>query len=51
LELITQAAEKAMKGAHPVANTAGSTPAYRRKMARILTHRALLSVAHELDLL
>lgn len=51
VELITQAAEKAMKGAHPVANTAGSTPAYRRKMARILTRRALLAVANRLDLL
>jgi 4-hydroxybenzoyl-CoA reductase subunit beta len=47
-ELIDQVAEKAVKKAHPVANTAGSTPAYRRKMAGILTRRALHEVATRL---
>ena len=50
-DLVDQVAEKAIKNAHPVANTAGSTPAYRRKMAGILTRRALLSVAHRLGLM
>jgi 4-hydroxybenzoyl-CoA reductase subunit beta len=49
-ELIDQIAEKAVKNAHPVANTAGSTPAYRRKMAGILTRRALHEVANRLGL-
>jgi 4-hydroxybenzoyl-CoA reductase subunit beta len=47
-ELVDQVAERAVKNAHPVANTAGSTPAYRRKMAGILTQRALLTVAKRL---
>jgi len=50
-DLVDQVAEKAIKSAHPVANTAGSTPAYRRKMAGTLTRRALLSVAHRLGLM
>ncbi len=49
-ELIGQAAEKAVKKAHPVANTSGSTPTYRRKMAGILTRRALSALANELSL-
>ena len=43
-QLITQLGEKAEKSAHPVANTAGSQPAHRRKMAGILTRRALQHV-------
>jgi 4-hydroxybenzoyl-CoA reductase subunit beta len=50
-DLVDQVAEKAIKSAHPVANTAGSTPAYRRKMAGTLTRRALVSVAHRLGLM
>ena len=50
VELITQAAEKAVRGAHPVANTSSSTPAYRRKMVGILTRRALLAAANNLGL-
>lgn len=50
-DLVDQLAERAVKNAHPVANTAGSTPAYRRKMAGILTRRALLNVAHRLGLM
>jgi 4-hydroxybenzoyl-CoA reductase subunit beta len=42
--LIDEVAGLAEKAAHPVANTAGSTPAYRRKMAGILTRRALREV-------
>ena len=49
-KLINQAAERAVEGAHPVANTAGSTPSYRRKMAGILTRRALLAAASSLGL-
>jgi CO/xanthine dehydrogenase FAD-binding subunit len=45
-ELIDQVAEKAVGNAHPVANTAGSTPAYRRKMVGILTRRALHQVVN-----
>jgi 4-hydroxybenzoyl-CoA reductase subunit beta len=51
LGLIDRVAERAVKSSHPVANTAGSTPAYRRKMAGALTRRALLSVAHRLGLM
>ncbi|MCP4625289.1 MAG: xanthine dehydrogenase family protein subunit M, partial [bacterium] len=40
-ERINELAEKAVENAHPVANAAGATPAYRRKMAGILTRRAL----------
>lgn len=43
-QLITQLGEKAEKSAHPVANTAGSQPGHRRKMAGILTRRALQHV-------
>lgn len=43
-ELINNVAEKAVKSAHPVANAAGATPGYRRKMAGILTRRALQSL-------
>jgi 4-hydroxybenzoyl-CoA reductase subunit beta len=39
-ELISQAAEAAYQAAHPVANV-GSTPSYRKKMARLLTKRAI----------
>jgi 4-hydroxybenzoyl-CoA reductase subunit beta len=39
-QLISQAAEAAYQAAHPVANI-GSTPSYRRKMARLLTKRAI----------
>ncbi len=49
-ERINQVAEKAVKNAHPVANTPGSTPAYRRKMAGILTRRALSEVANRIGL-
>ena len=49
-EVINQIAEKAVKAAHPVANTSGSTPAYRRKMAGILTKRTLITVAQVLGL-
>ncbi len=40
-ERINELAEKAVKNAHPVANAAGATPAYRRKMAGILTRKTL----------
>ncbi len=39
-ELVQQAADAAYEAARPVANI-GSTPSYRRKMARLLTRRAL----------
>ena len=41
-ELISQVAEATYQAAHPVANI-GSTPSYRRKMARLLTKRAIRS--------
>jgi CO/xanthine dehydrogenase FAD-binding subunit len=47
-DLLKQAAERAAKGAHPVANLAGSTPAYRRKMVEILTRSALSATANAL---
>jgi len=50
-DLIQEVAAEAEKRAHPVANTPGSTPAYRRKLAGILTHRALHLVAHRLGML
>ncbi|NQU02709.1 MAG: FAD binding domain-containing protein [Syntrophaceae bacterium] len=50
-DLINQVSEKVVKSAHPVANTAGSTPAYRRKMAGILTRRALSAIARDLTLI
>jgi 4-hydroxybenzoyl-CoA reductase subunit beta len=50
-DLIQEVAEKAEKRAHPVANTPGSPPAYRRKLAGILTHRALHQVANRLGLI
>ena len=43
---IQEVALEAEKRAHPVANTPGSTPDYRRQLAGILTHRALHQVAH-----
>ncbi|MFH1351854.1 MAG: FAD binding domain-containing protein [Pseudomonadota bacterium] len=48
MELIAQAAKQAAKQARPLANTPGSTPAYRRKMVEILTRRALLAVTSQL---
>jgi 4-hydroxybenzoyl-CoA reductase subunit beta len=50
-ELIQEVAVKAEKRAHPVANTPGSTPAYRRNLAGILTHRALHQLAGRLGML
>lgn len=44
-DLINQAVEKAAGAAHPVANTFGATPSYRRKMIAILTRRALTALA------
>ncbi|MBW1802727.1 MAG: FAD binding domain-containing protein [Deltaproteobacteria bacterium] len=49
-DLIQEVAAEAEKKAHPVANTPGSTPAYRRKLAGILTHRALHQVANRLGM-
>ena len=49
-DLIQEVAAEAEKRAHPVANTPGSTPAYRRKLAGILTHRALHQVANRLGM-
>jgi len=49
-DLIQEVAVEAEKRAHPVANTPGSTPAYRRKLAGILTHRALHQVANRLGM-
>ena len=45
-DLIEQAAEQAIKAAHPVANTLGATPSYRRKMIGILTRRAIMGLAN-----
>jgi 4-hydroxybenzoyl-CoA reductase subunit beta len=50
-ELVDQVAEEIVKNAHPVANTAGSTPTYRRKMVGILARRALLRIAHRLGIM
>jgi 4-hydroxybenzoyl-CoA reductase subunit beta len=50
-ELIDQVAEKATHAGNPVANTAGSTPSYRRRMAGILTRRALLAIARNLGII
>ena len=50
-DLINQVSEKVVESAHPVANTAGSTPAHRRKMGGILTRRALSAVANDLGLI
>lgn len=49
-DLIREVAAAAEKRAHPVANTPGSTPAYRRQSAEILTHRALHQVAGSLGI-
>ena len=49
-DLILKASQKAMKEAHPVANTSGDTE-YRRKMSMILTHRALNEVAKDIGLI
>jgi len=51
VHLVSQVAKKTMERAHPVANTLGSTPAYRRKMVEILTKRALFAVANQLALM
>jgi 4-hydroxybenzoyl-CoA reductase subunit beta len=50
VELIDEVAKRAEKRAHPVDNTAGSTPSYRRKMAGILTRRALEEVVARIDI-
>ena len=44
-DLIDQAAQKAASAAHPVLNVIGATPAYRKKMAGILTRRALTTLS------
>lgn len=49
-DLIQEVALEAEKRAHPVANTPGSTPAYRHNLAGILTHRALHQVANRLGM-
>jgi 4-hydroxybenzoyl-CoA reductase subunit beta len=49
-ELVDQIAEKASRAGNPVANTSGSTPSYRRRMAGILTRRALLAVKKDLGI-
>jgi 4-hydroxybenzoyl-CoA reductase subunit beta len=48
IDIITQVSQRAMEAARPVANTPGSTPAYRRKMVEILTLRALTAIAKSL---
>ncbi|MBW2029194.1 MAG: FAD binding domain-containing protein [Deltaproteobacteria bacterium] len=45
--LVYQAAEKAAGSAYPVANVAGSTPSYRRRMVEILTRRALIALSKD----
>lgn len=50
-ELIDQISQKAMERSHPVANTSGSNPTYRRKMVGFLTKRALLAVANNLSMI
>jgi 4-hydroxybenzoyl-CoA reductase subunit beta len=50
-DLIQEVAVEAEKRAHPVANTPGSTPAYRRKLAGVLTYRALHQVANRLGMI
>ncbi len=45
-EIIAQAAEAVYKAIHPVAKI-GSTPRYRRKMARVLTKRAITNAWRE----
>jgi CO/xanthine dehydrogenase FAD-binding subunit len=49
-DLIQEVAVEAEKRAHPVANTPGSTPFYRRKLAGILTHRALHQLTNRLGM-
>jgi 4-hydroxybenzoyl-CoA reductase subunit beta len=49
-EMINEAAQKASSAAHPVMNTFGATPAYRRKMVGILTRRALTALAGSLSM-
>ena len=44
-DLIDQAAKKAASAAHPVLNVIGATPAYRKKMAGILTRKALMALS------
>jgi len=50
-ELIEESGEKVTHSGNPIPNTSGSTPAYRRRMAGILTRRALLSVYKNLGLI
>ncbi len=50
-EFVDQVAEKATHAGNPVANTPGSTPSYRRRMAGILTRRALLAVGKNLGMI
>ena len=50
-ELVDWLAEKAMHSGNPIANTSGSTPAYRRRMAGMLTRRALLAIAKDLGMI
>ena len=50
-ELLDQVAEKATHAGNPVANVSGSTPAYRRRMAGILTRRALLTIVKNLGMI
>jgi len=47
-ELVDHLAEKATNSGNPVANTSGSTPAYRRRIAGMLTRRAVLAIAKDL---
>lgn len=44
--LMDQAAAMAVKAAHPVANAAGVSPSYRRKMVGLLTERALVALSN-----
>jgi 4-hydroxybenzoyl-CoA reductase subunit beta len=50
-ELVDQIEEKATHAGSPVANTPGSTPSYRRRMAGILTRRAMLAIGKNLGML
>lgn len=50
-ELVDQIEETATHAGNPVANTPGSTPSYRRRMAGILTRRAMLAIEKNLGML
>jgi 4-hydroxybenzoyl-CoA reductase subunit beta len=50
-ELVDQIAEKAIHAGNPVANTLGSTPSFRRRMAGILTRRTLLAAKKDLGVI